>query len=59
MFQMYEVWSEIKSELEQENIRPISPDVECLTEVTRVLEERTAGVASSQVGIHSIQYIYF
>lgn len=46
---MSETWKEIKEELEQENIRPVTPDAECLNEITKILDERTNGVASAQV----------
>ena len=47
--QMLEVWNEIKVELEQENIRPVSPDADCMVEISRILNDRAAGVSSTQV----------
>ena len=46
---MLEVWHEIKVELEQENIRPVSPDVDNMMEITRILNDRAAGVSATQV----------
>ena len=46
---MAETWREIKLELEQENVRPVTPDTEYLNEITKILDERTNGVASAQV----------
>jgi len=46
---MLEVWHEIKVELEQENIRPVSPDVDNMMEISRILNERAAGVSATQV----------
>ena len=47
--QMLEVWHEIKVELEQENIRPVSPDVDNMMEIARILNDRAAGVSATQV----------
>ena len=46
---MLEVWHEIKVELEQENIRPVSPDADSMVEITRILNDRAAGVSTTQV----------
>ena len=46
---MLEVWHEIKVELEQENIRPVSPDVDNMMEISRILDDRAAGVSATQV----------
>lgn len=46
---MLEVWNEIKVELEQENIRPVSPDADCMVDISRILNDRAAGVSSTQV----------
>lgn len=46
---MLEVWHEIKVELEQENIRPVSPDVDNMMEIARILNDRAAGVSATQV----------
>lgn len=48
---MAETWKEIKVELEQENVRPVTPDVECLNEITKILDERANGVAAAQVNM--------
>lgn len=45
---MSEVWQEVSIELERENVRPVSPDVDCLTEIKRMFEERTASIIVSQ-----------
>ncbi|XP_058948319.1 cilia- and flagella-associated protein 69 [Pocillopora verrucosa] len=47
-FKMLEVWNEIKVELEQENIRPVSPDADCMVDISRILNDRAAGVSSTQ-----------
>ena len=49
--QMLEVWHEIKVELEQENIRPVSPDVDNMMEIARILNDRAAGVSATQVRV--------
>lgn len=46
---MLEVWREIKVELEQENIRPVSPDADSMNEITKLLNDRAAGVSATQV----------
>lgn len=48
---MLEVWHEIKVELEQENIRPVSPDVDNMMEIARILNDRAAGVSATQVRV--------
>jgi hypothetical protein len=45
---MFEVWQEVSVELERENVSPVSPDLDCLTEMKRMFEERTASIISSQ-----------
>ncbi|XP_046846055.1 cilia- and flagella-associated protein 69-like [Xenia sp. Carnegie-2017] len=47
-FKVFEVWQEISDELERENFCPVSPDLECLKEINRMFEERTASIISSQ-----------
>ncbi|XP_032242668.2 cilia- and flagella-associated protein 69 isoform X2 [Nematostella vectensis] len=54
-FKMGEVWQEIKVELEQENIRPVTPDAECLNEITKLLDERANDVAAAQVQLMQTQ----
>lgn len=46
---MLEVWKEIKMELELENIRPVSPDADSMSEITKILNDRAAGVSATQV----------
>ena len=46
---MLEVWREIKVELEQENIRPVSPDADSINEFTQILNDRAVGVSATQV----------
>ena len=46
---MLEVWKEIKMELELENIRPVSPDADSMNEITKILNDRAAGVSATQV----------
>lgn len=48
---MLEVWHEIKVELEQENIRPVSPDVDNMMEISRILNDRAVGVSAAQVSL--------
>lgn len=45
---MFEVWQEVSVELARENVRPVSPDLDCLTEIERMFAERTASIVSSQ-----------
>lgn len=47
-FKMLEVWNEIKVELEQENIRPVSPDVSSMNDITKILNDRAAAVSATQ-----------
>ncbi|KAM7433104.1 hypothetical protein ABFA07_016561 [Porites harrisoni] len=47
-FKMLEVWKEIKMELELENIRPVSPDADSMNEITKILNDRAAGVSATQ-----------
>lgn len=42
---------EIVDELEQEEIRPITPDRECCEGILRTLEHRAKGVSLAQVDI--------
>lgn len=36
-------------ELELENIRPVSPDADSMNEITKILNDRAAGVSATQV----------
>lgn len=36
-------------ELELENIRPVSPDADSMSEITKILNDRAAGVSATQV----------
>ena len=36
-------------ELELENIRPVSPDADSTNEITKILNDRAAGVSATQV----------
>ncbi|KAK3587960.1 hypothetical protein CHS0354_014478 [Potamilus streckersoni] len=47
-FKMGEVWSEIITELEQEKIRPTTPDQEAIEALSRAIEERAQIVAGTQ-----------
>eukprot|EP00795_Rhopilema_esculentum_P014666 gene14666-5755_t len=47
-FKTLEVWLEIRSELEQEGIRAISPDRDCIDTIIQTLEERAQSVTSVQ-----------
>ena len=46
---MLEVWNEIKVELEQENIRPVSPDADSMSEITKILNDKATAVSETQV----------
>ncbi|XP_029179463.2 cilia- and flagella-associated protein 69-like [Acropora millepora] len=47
-FKMLEVWNEIRVELEQQNIRPVSPDADAITEITKRLNDSAIAVAETQ-----------
>ncbi|XP_068670684.1 cilia- and flagella-associated protein 69-like [Montipora foliosa] len=47
-FKMLEVWNEIKVELEQENIRPVSPDSDSMSEITKILNDKATAVSETQ-----------
>jgi len=44
ILQMGEVWTEIMSELEQENVRPVSPDQEAIETIHRAITEDAKSV---------------
>ena len=45
---MGEVWSETISELQEENVRPVTPDQEAIEAISRAIEERAQIVLSTQ-----------
>ncbi|XP_052820058.1 cilia- and flagella-associated protein 69-like [Mya arenaria] len=47
-FKMGEVWTEIISELEQEQVRPTTPDLEAVEAISRAIENRAEIVAGTQ-----------
>ncbi|RUS81453.1 hypothetical protein EGW08_010793 [Elysia chlorotica] len=47
-FKMGEVWSETISELQEENVRPVTPDQEAIEAISRAIEERAQIVLSTQ-----------
>lgn len=47
-FKMGEVWMETIKELELENVRPVTPDMEAMEAISRAVEERAQIVASTQ-----------
>ncbi|KAL5007038.1 hypothetical protein ScPMuIL_015844 [Solemya velum] len=47
-FKMGEVWSEVILELEQEQVRPVTPDQEAIEAISRAVEERALIVAGTQ-----------
>lgn len=52
---MGEVWTEIHLELEQEGIRPVSPDLEALEWIGRSVEEGSMQVARTQSELFEAQ----
>ncbi|RDD38582.1 Cilia- and flagella-associated protein 69 [Trichoplax sp. H2] len=55
-FKTGEVHQEIVNELEQEDIRPITPDRECCEEILRTLEYRAKGVSLAQIELLKAQH---
>lgn len=47
-FKMGEVWGETISELQKENVRPVTPDQEAIEAITRAIEERAQIVITTQ-----------
>lgn len=45
---MGEVWTEIIQELNAENVRPVTPDMEAIEAISRGIEERAKIVAGTQ-----------
>lgn len=54
-FKMGEVWTEVLSELEQEQIRPTTPDMEAVEAISRAIENRAEIVAGTQVELLEAQ----
>ncbi len=53
---MGEVWTEVISELEQENVRPITPDQEALEAISRTVVDRAEHVLQIQKDILDAQH---
>ena len=49
---MLEVWNGIKVELQQENIRPVSPDADSMSEITKILNDKATAVSETQVCVY-------
>ena len=45
---MGEVWTEVLSELDQEQVRPTTPDLEAVEAISRAIENRAEIVAGTQ-----------
>ena len=45
---MGEVWTEVLSELDQEHVRPTTPDLEAVEAISRAIENRAEIVAGTQ-----------
>ena len=54
-FKIGEVWTETINELEAENIRPVSPDLEALEAISRAVEERAQIVGGTQIELLEAQ----
>ncbi|XP_022085503.1 cilia- and flagella-associated protein 69-like [Acanthaster planci] len=54
-FKQGEVWKEVTSELEQEGVRPVTPDEEALSVINRTTEELAINVADTQVDMLETQ----
>ncbi|KAB5565405.1 hypothetical protein PHYPO_G00241010 [Pangasianodon hypophthalmus] len=50
-FKVAEVWNEVTAELELEGVRPITPDAEVLSTITRASEDKVKHVSSLQQSI--------
>ncbi|XP_064647870.1 cilia- and flagella-associated protein 69-like isoform X2 [Lineus longissimus] len=55
-FKLGEVWTEIFEELEQEGVRPVTPDQEALETIQRAVEERAQGCALTQAELLEAQH---
>ena len=53
---MGEVWTEMISELEQEEVRPITPDQEALEAISRTIEDRADHVLQVQKDLLDSQH---
>ena len=54
-FQVGEVWSEVVTEMNEENIRPVTPDREALEAISRTVVERANHVQSIQIELLDAQ----
>jgi len=52
---MGEVWTEVISELEQEQVRPTTPDLEAVEAISRAIENRAEIVAGTQLELLEAQ----
>lgn len=52
---MGEVWTEILSELDQEQVRPTTPDMEAVEAISRAIENRAEIVAGTQLELLEAQ----
>lgn len=55
-FKMGEVWMETIKELEVENVRPVTPDLEAMEAISRAVEERAQIVAATQQELLEAQH---
>ena len=46
---MGEVWTEVLTELDQEQVRPTTPDLEAVEAISRAIENRAEIVAGTQL----------
>ncbi|XP_077978018.1 cilia- and flagella-associated protein 69-like [Glandiceps talaboti] len=54
-FKLGEVWKEVTSELEQEDVRPITPDQEALETIARAFDEKVQIVTETQIELIETQ----
>lgn len=55
-FKMGEVWTEILSELDQEHVRPTTPDLEAVEAISRAIDNRAEIVAGTQQELLEAQH---
>ncbi|ELU15468.1 hypothetical protein CAPTEDRAFT_176397 [Capitella teleta] len=55
-FKLGEVWSEIQQELVQEEVRPVTPDLQALEAISRTIEERAEHVLQVQKELTEAQH---
>ena len=48
LFQLGEVWTEVMCELDQEGVRPVTPDREALEAISRTVQDRASHVVEVQ-----------